>query len=273
MRLRLLYCFFVIALCRPGFLQAGGLTEEDLKKIGYDQHVGQPISAGIPFEDSKARKLALGDLWNQKPTLLVLGYYHCPMLCTLINDGLIEALQELRFDVGRDFNVINVSIDPHETPQIAAVKKKEYLRRYGRPGADSQWHFLTGGEGAIAQLSNEAGFRYRYDSVSNEYAHPSGFLVLTPDGKISRYFFGVNFKPLELRAAIIAASKGERGSIIQQFVLLCCEYNPITGKYGPLVLNVMRVAGLATVLLLGWGIARMCRRVSATPASEVTPGG
>src|ERR1043165_4052833 len=150
---------------------ARALTADDLKRIGYDQHIGQPLARHLTFEDSDKRTVALGDLLNHKPTLLVLGYYHCPMLCSLINDGLIEALQELRFNVGRDFNIINVSIDPHETPAVAAVKKKEYLKRYARPGADGAWHFLTGTEQTIAQLAEEAGFRFKFDPVSNEYAH------------------------------------------------------------------------------------------------------
>ncbi|HEY3663294.1 MAG TPA: SCO family protein [Chthoniobacterales bacterium] len=244
-----------------------GLSPDDMKKITYDQHIGQQLSPGLIFQDSTGRQRALGDIFTTKPTLLVLGYYHCPMLCTLINDGLIEALQELRFNVGRDFNVINLSIDPHETPNVAAAKKKEYLRRYGRPGAADGWHFLTGNEQSIAQLANEAGFRYQLDPVSNEYAHPSGFIVLTPDGKISRYFFGVNFEPKELRSAIIAASKGERGSVVKQLILLCCEYNPITGQYGALVLTVLRVLGVGTVVLLvGW-IVWMSRRDSHRQAS------
>lgn len=247
-----------IVLSHP--MVAHGLSPEDLKRIGFDQHIGQPISRGLLFQESDKRTVALGDLFNTKPTLLVLGYYHCPMLCTLINDGLIESLQELRFDVGHDFNVINVSIDPNETPTVAAAKKVEYLRRYGRPGAAAGWHFLTGNEQAIAQLANEAGFRFQYDRATHEYAHPSGFIVLTPSGKISRYFFGVNFDPKELRSAIIAASNGQRGSVIKELVLLCCHYNPITGKYGALVLTVLRVLGVGTVLLLAWWIVSMCRR-------------
>lgn len=252
----------ICALATPAGPVAAGLSPDDLKRITYDQHIGQPIAPGLVFQDSTGRSVALGDLFTPKPTLLVLGYYHCPMLCTLINDGLIESLQELRFDVGRDFNVINVSIDPHETPTVGAAKKKEYLKRYGRPGAAEGWHFLTGDEQSIAQLANEAGFRFKLDPVSNEYAHPSGFIVLTPEGKISRYFFGVNFDPKELRSAIIAASKGERGSVIKELILLCCQYNPITGKYGALVLTVLRILGVATVILLvGW-IASMWRRDS-----------
>lgn len=253
-----------LALILVGLLvwseSAEALAPKELSRIGYDQHIGQPLSGNLPFEDSTKRRLTLGALRNSKPTLLVLGYYHCPMLCTLINDGLIESLQELRFDVGKDFNVVNVSIDPRETPEVAAVKKKEYLKRYGRPGADDAWHFLTGSEGAIAQLTNEAGFRYAYDAAAHEYAHPSGFLVLTPDGKISRYFFGVNYDPKELRRALIAASHGEKGSVVQQLILLCYHYNPITGKYGALVLTVLRIFSVVTVLALGGWIVWLCRR-------------
>jgi len=240
----------------------------ELERVAYDQHIGHPISRGLIFADSDKGMVALGDLFNSKPTLLLLGYYHCPMLCTLINEGMIESMEELRFTVGRDFNVINVSIDPNETPEIAAVKKREYLKRYGRPGAQAGWHFLTGSKQSIAQLANETGFRFRYDSGTHEYAHPSGFAVLTPEGRISRYFFGVNFEPHEVQSAIIAASKRENGSVIKELILLCCRYNPITGKYGTLVLTVLRIAGLATVLLLSWWIARLGRR---NPESEPSP--
>lgn len=259
-------CGLTILACIGARTSAQTLTPDDLKRIGYDQHIGQQLSRHLSFQDTDKRTVALGDLLNRKPTLLVLGYYHCPMLCTLINDGLIEALQELRFNVGRDFNVINVSVDPHETPAVAAVKKKEYLKRYGRPGAEADWHFLTGNDQTNAQLANEAGFRFKLDPVSNEYAHPSGFIVLTPEGKISRYFFGVNFDPKELRSAIIAASKGQRGSAIHELILLCSHYNPITGKYGAVVLNVLRAVSVVTVLLLAWWIVTLSRR---HPTTEV----
>ena len=236
------------------------LSKPEIARVGYDQHLGQPISRGLVFQSSDGRVVALGDLFNAKPTLLVLGYYHCPMLCTLISDGLIEALQELRFDVGRDFNIISVSIDPNETPSIAAAKQREYLRRYGRPNSARGWHFLTGSKEMITQLSNEAGFRYKYDPTTHEYAHPSGIIVLTPGGTISRYFFGVNFDPRELRASLLAASRGEQGSVIKQLVLLCFHYNPITGKYGGLVLTGLRVASVAIVLTLAAWVIGMCRR-------------
>ncbi len=231
--------------------KAVALSPNELKKIGFDQHIGQQISRNLNFRDENGRLVSLGDYFNDKPTLLVLGYYRCPMLCTLINDGLIQSMQELRFDVGKAFNIINVSIDPKENAAAAAAKKKEYIKRYGRSGAAQGWHFLTGDSGAIAQLANEAGFRFAYDPASNEYAHPSGFIVLTPDGKISRYFFGVNFDPREVRTAILAAAKKEQGSVVTQLVLLCFHYSPLTGKYGALIMDVMRGAAIATVLGLG----------------------
>jgi protein SCO1 len=258
-------CLTIISILALATI-AEGLSPDELKRIGYDQHIGQPISPALLFRESDGRSVALGDLFNTKPTLLVLGYYHCPMLCTLINDGLIESLQELRFNIGRDFNVINVSIDPNETPAVAAAKRVEYLKRYGRPGAAEGWHFLTGNEQTIAQLANEAGFRFQYDPASREYAHPSGFIVLTPSGKISRYFFGVNFDPKELRSAIIAASRSQSGSVIKELILLCNHYNPITGKYGALVLNVVRGLSVVTVLLLAGWIFSMCRREPSTGA-------
>jgi protein SCO1/2 len=254
----------------PARVAVAELSPEEMKMVTYDQHMGQPISRGLAFHDSSGRKVVLGALFNSKPTLLVLGYYRCPMLCTVINDGLIESLQELRFNLGRDFNVIEVSIDPQEPPASAAERKKEYLRRYGRPGAAAAWHFLVGDQGSIAQLANEAGFRFKLDPVTNQYAHPSGFVVLTPDGRISRYFFGVNFDPGQLRSAIIAASKGERGSVIQQLILLCCQYNPITGKYGTVVLTLLRVLGIGTVLLLGGWVVWMFRRDAAPEAPTGT---
>jgi protein SCO1/2 len=266
MKIRVRSFCLTTAIVLSHTMVADGLSPDDLKRIGYDQHIGQPISSGLTFQESDKRAVALGDLFNTKPTLLVLGYYHCPMLCTLINDGLIESLQELRFDVGRDFNVINVSIDPNETSAVAAAKKVEYLRRYGRPGAAVGWHFLTGNEQAIAQLANEAGFRFQYDAATHEYAHPSGFIVLTPSGKISRYFFGVNFDPKELRSALIAASNGQRGSVVRELVLLCSHYNPITGKYGALVLNVLRILSVVTVLSLAWWIFALCRCHPTTEA-------
>ena len=261
-------CLTIIWLITGSLCADTSLSPSDLKRITYDQHLGQQLSRSLVFRDSNKKSVSLGDLFNDKPTLLILGYYHCPMLCTLINDGLIESLQELRFDVGRDFNIIDLSIDPNETPEIATAKKREYLKRYGRPKAESAWHFLTGDEGAIAQLTNEVGFRFKYDLATHEYAHPSGFVVLAPGGRISRYFFGVNFNPDELRSAIIAAGNGQKGSLIKELILLCCRYSPVTGKYGELVLTVLRVLGVSTVVLMAWWILILARAGAARNRSQ-----
>ncbi len=227
--------------------RTSALNQAELQRITFDQHIGQPISRDLTFRDSRGQTVRLGDYFGNKPLLLVLGYYHCPMLCTLINDGMIESLQELRLNVGKDFNIVSVSIDPNETPQLAAAKKVQYLKRYGRPAADDGWHFLVGDRNSIVQLTNEAGFRFAYAPESGEYAHPSGFIVLTPEGKISRYLFGVNFDARELLTAITAAANRQQGSAVQRLALLCFHYNPITGKYGALIMTSLRVSSVATV--------------------------
>jgi protein SCO1 len=228
--------------------QTQALTTEQLQQVRFDQNVGHQVPADLHFRDSDGSDFEIGVLSRNKPTLLVLGYYHCPMLCTLINDGLINALQQLRFDVGKDFNVVDLSIDPRETSTLAALRKNQYLKRYGRAGASEGWHFLTGDESAVTRLTNEVGFRFVYDPASNEYAHPSGIIVLTPEGKISRYFLGLNIDPSELSLAIRAAARGESGSVINRLVLLCFHYNPITGKYGATIMLILRACGIATVL-------------------------
>jgi protein SCO1 len=222
------------------------LTPAELRQVTFDQHVGRVISPNLIFRDSHDRLVRLADCFNNKPTLLVLGYFRCPMLCSVINNGLIESLQDLRLDIGKDFNVISVSIDPNETPQLAASKKAEYLKRYGRADAERGWHFLVSHGGGASQIANEAGFNFRYDPASQQFAHPSGFIVLTPNGKISRYFLGVRFDPSEVHEALRAAARHEQGSVVRQLVLLCFHYSPITGKYGAFIMNVVRAASIVT---------------------------
>jgi len=267
----------VLALALVLVGQTYALTPNELNQITFDQNIGQQISRDLTFRDSDGTRFQLGAHFGSKPALLVLGYYHCPMLCTLISNGLIEALQELRFNVGKDFDVINVSIDPRETPALAAGKKTEYLKRYGRPGAENGWHFLTGDEKTISTIAREAGFRFAYDSASGGYAHPSGVIVLTPQGKISRYFLGVNLDPRELRQAVTAAARDETGSVIQRLVLLCYHYNPITGKYGSLIMLVLRASGIATVLaviaFVIWMVGRDRRARRLIGAGNISAAG
>ena len=236
------------------------LTPGDLSRVTFEQHPGVQISPDLVFRDQHDRPFRLGDHFRKQPTILVLGYYRCPMLCSLINDGLIHALQELPVNVGRDFQVIDVSVDPAETATAAAQKKSEYLRQYSRPGAADGWHFLVGDERSIAELANEAGFRYIYDPQTHQYAHPSGVIVLTPKGRISRYVFGVRLDARELGDALVAAKEEKSSSIISQVFLLCYHYNPITGRYGSLILAILRVASLGFLAAIGWWVFSMARR-------------
>jgi protein SCO1/2 len=236
------------------------LTPDDLSRVKFEQHPGRQISRDLVFRDENNRLFRLGDHFGRQPTILVLGYYRCPMLCMLINDGLIQALHELPSSAGKDFQVVDVSIDPMETATVAGAKKSEYLRQYGRPGAADGWHFLVGDEHSIRQLADEVGFRYAYDPQIRQYAHPSGVVVLTPEGKVSRYVFGVKFDPTELRDALITAKEGKSSSIVSQIFLLCYHYNPITGKYGGLILSILRIGSLGFLAAIAWWVFSMTRR-------------
>jgi protein SCO1 len=240
--------------------QTRALTPSDLTRVTFEQHPGLQISSDLVFRDQDDQPFRLGDHFGKQPTILVLGYYRCPMLCSLINDGLIHALQELPLNIGRDFQVIDVSIDPSETATAAAQKKSEYLRQYGRLGATDSWHFLVGNERSITRLADQAGFRYVYDPQARQYAHPSGVIVLTPKGKISRYVFGVRLDARELRDGLVAAKEEKSSSIMSHVFLLCYHYNPITGRYGGLILAILRVASLGFLAAIAWWVFAMARR-------------
>ena len=237
-----------------------GLSPGDLSRVTVEQHPGLQLSHDLAFRDENGQQFRFGNATAKQPTVLVPGYYRCPMLCPLINDGLIQALQDLRMSVGRDFQVVDFSIDPGDTPADAARKKSEYLRRYGRAGASEGWHCIVGDQRSIAQLADETGFGYAYDPETKQYAHPSGVIVLTPEGKISRYIFGATFDARELRDALIGARKGESSSTLSKLFLLCYHYNPITGKYGALIMSIVRIAGIVTVLLIMGFVALMVGR-------------
>ena len=256
MKIVIFFFGIIVALVRP----ACALTPGDLSRVILDQHPGQQLSHDLVFRDENGQQFRFGNSAAKRPTVLVPGYYRCPMLCPLINDGLIQALQNLRMSVGRDFQVVDFSIDPGDTAADAARKKSEYLRRYGRPGASEGWHCIVGDQRSIARLADEVGFRYAYDPETKQYAHPSGVIVLTPEGKISRYIFGATFDARELRDALIAARAGKSTSTLSKLFLLCYHYNPINGKYGALIMSIMRIAGIATVLAIGLSIVYFARR-------------
>src|SRR5581483_317733 len=183
---------------------------------------------------------------------LVLAYFRCPMLCDQVLNSLVRAMLDMSLELGKDFHVVTVSFDPRETPEMAAAKKKSYLERYGRPGADAHWHFLTGDQDAIRRLTAAAGFRYRYDARNDQFAHASGIIVLTPAGKIARYFYDVRYSPRDLRLGLVEASASKIGSPVDQILLYCFHYDPTLGQYGPTIMNLVRLGGV--LVLLGMGL-------------------
>jgi len=251
-------------LCTSAFCQTN-LSDDALAKITFIQNLNAQIPTQLTFRDETGQSVQLANYFGKKPVVMVLGYYECPMLCNLVLNGMIESMQDLRWTIGNQFDVVNISIDPRETPSLASAKKRACLKRYGRDQAAAGWHFLTGNRPAINEIARAVGFQYAYDEVAKQYAHPSGFVVLTPDGKISRYFFGVTFSARELHAALEAASSRSIGSRIQDFVLLCFHYRPITSKYGAAIMLAVRSLAIATVTGLALLIFKMIRKEKALP--------
>jgi protein SCO1 len=222
-----------------------------LQNVGIEQHLNGQVPPDLTFTDDTGRAVKLGDYFTTKPLILNLVYYNCTMLCGEALAGLSGAMKMVKFDVGNQFDVITVSFNPQETPEIAAAKKQEYMKRYGRPGAASGWHFLTGPAESINALTKAVGFQYQYDPKSQQYAHATAIMVLTPQGRISRYFYGVDYPPKDLRMGLVEASAGKIGNAVDQVLLYCYHYNPETGKYGAVITNILRLGAGLTVLLLG----------------------
>ncbi len=218
-----------------------------LQGVGFDQKLGAQVPLDAEFRDENGQTVKLGDYFGDKPVILVLAYYRCPMLCTQVLNGLVQALLDVPLDMGRDYTVVTVSFDPRETPELAAAKKKSYLERYGRPGADAGWHFLTGEQEPITRLTEAVGFRYRYDSVNDQFAHASGITILTPEGKVSRYFYNVAFSPLDVRLGLVEASGHRVGSATDEVLLYCFHYDPAEGKYGARVMTILRALGVVMI--------------------------
>jgi protein SCO1/2 len=271
MKVRLTPVLMLFCVSAAICTRAQTLTENQLASISFDQRLGTQISLDLPFRDEKGNAVTLRDFFGEKPVVLVMGYYQCPMLCTLTFNGMVEAMNDMKWSIGQQFNVVHVSIDPKETPSLAAAKKQTYVKRYGRPGADQGWHFLTGDDADIRKLADEVGFHYAYDSAVKQYAHPSGLVILTPQGKVAKYFFGVKFSPPELYTALQTASERKVGSPIERLVLLCFHYTPIKGKYGALIMNVVRLLGAATLAGMVYFFIAMVRRERAGASGLVNP--
>ena len=244
----------------PTILDAQALESQPPAEVGIDQKLDEVIPLDLEFTDESGKAVLLGDFFGEKPVLLSLVYYECPMLCTQVLNGLLRSLKVLAMDVGDEFEVVTVSIDPDEPPELAAKKKHEYVSRYGRDGAGEGWHFLTGRQKEIAALADAVGFRYEYDAETDLYIHASGIMVLTPSAKLARYFYGIEYVTKDLRFGLIEAAQNKIGSPVDQLLLLCYQYDPTTGQYGLVIMNSIRVAGFLTVAALATFIVTMVRR-------------
>jgi protein SCO1/2 len=232
-------------------MQSVGVRPELLKQVGIDQKLNQSIPLNLTFRDENGAPVQLGQFFGQKPVILTLVYYNCPNLCTQVLNGVESGLKELHMDIGKQFDVVTISIDPTESHVLAKVKQEMYMGMYGRPGAAQGWHFLTGDEPQIKQLADAVGFRYAYDPDTKQFAHASAIMLLTPEGKISRYFYGIQYPSRELRLGLVEASEGKIGTPVDQVLLFCYHYDPKTGKYGLLISHVIQAGGALTVLILG----------------------
>jgi protein SCO1/2 len=233
--------------------------------VRFDQQLDEQVPLGLAFRDENNQPVELGQYVGDKPVILALSYFECETLCPLVRHGLVEALQPLTFVAGDEFDVVLVSIDPNESAANAKRVKQETVEEYGRVGSASGWHFLTGDHEAIDQLADAIGFRYAYDGNQDEYAHPSGVVVLTPQGHIARYFFGIEYAPQDLRFGLVEASQNKIGTPIDQLLLLCYHYDPTAGSYSLLIMNVLRMAGVLTVALMALLIWMMRRKESQRP--------
>jgi protein SCO1 len=270
---------FLVAIVLVGVGTAVARAETErpavLRNVGFDQRLGAQVPRDLPFRDEAGRTVTLRDYLGDKPVVLVPAYYECPMLCTLVLNGVVSALRALPFDVGREFRVVTVSFNPNETSELAAQKKAAALGQYRRPGAEAGWHFLTGDEGSVRPLMQAIGFRYAWDAAAGQYAHPSGLVVLTPGGRPSRYFYGVEFPPRDLRLALVEASGERIGSVVDQLLLFCFHYDPATGRYSRVALGAVRAGGVLTLAALAAFVVLMLRRDRARrpPAADHSRSG
>lgn len=237
-----------------------------LKNVGIEQHLNEQIPPDLTFVDETGKTVRLGDYFGKKPLVLSLVYYQCPMLCGEVLNGLESAMRVLKFDVGKEFDVLTVSFDPRETPPMAAAKKAEYMKRYHRPGAEAGWHFLTGKQESIDALTKAAGFQYQFDATSGQFAHATAIAVLTPEGKIAQYYYGVEYAPKDLRLGLVEASNNKIGNLVDGVLLYCYHYDPRTGKYGAIVSRVLKLSAAATIFVIGMMMVFLFRRGPDAPA-------
>lgn len=262
-----------LTLLAPAVVRGQSRLPPSLRDVGFDQRLGAQLPLDLTFRDESGRTVTLGDYFGERPVILILAYYRCPMLCGQVHNGLVRALHEVPFDAGKDFTILTVSFDPRETPEQAAAAKSIYVERYGRPGAEAGWHFLTGDETSIRRLTDTVGFRFTYDAANDQYAHAGGLMLVTPTGRLSRYFYDIHFSPLDMRLGLVEASQNRIGSPVDRILLYCFHYDPSEGRYGPTILNFVRVGGVLTLIGIGVFVIVLCRQgrrhpPTTAPSSE-----
>jgi protein SCO1/2 len=262
-------CVLVSASCLPAVAQPGvpmpssplyGARPEagpvstglpaPLKSVGIDQKLNEQAPLDAVFKDEQGHEVRLGDFFKGKPVVLSLVYYSCPMLCNQVLNGMLSSFRQVTFNAGEQFEVVTVSFDPRETPELAAAKKQTYVKAYNRPSGNAGWHFLTGDAANIKRLTDAVGFRYTWDEPTKQFAHASGIMVLTPEGRLARYFYGIEYSPKDLRLGLVEASQNQIGSPVDSLMLYCYHYDPASGKYGAAVMNIVKVAAAITIPLI-----------------------
>ena len=253
-----------LALALLLFANSGLMAQDPpagvLAQIGIDQKLNAQIPLDLPFKDESGTSVQLRDFFHGKPVILSLVYYECPMLCSMTLNGLVRSMRPLAFNIGEEFEVVTVSFDSNEPPALAAAKKNVYVKDYGRDGAAAGWHFLTGSKDSTQRLTESVGYRFQWDESTNQWAHISAIMVLTPDGRLSQYLYGIEFSSRDLRMSLVKASENKIGTIVDRILLYCYHYNPETGKYGLVIMRVVRLASLTTILALAAFIIHSRRR-------------
>jgi len=251
---------FIFALAAMATAQDNAaILPPQLRGVGIDQRLDNQVPLNLKFRDETGQTVILGSYFGKKPVILSLVYYTCPMLCTMAENGLLNALRDVSFNIGEQYEVVTLSIDPTETPEMAMGKKAVYVGLYGRPAAKQGWHFLVGDDPSIRALAQAVGFHYNYIPETKQFAHATGIIVLTPQGKVSRYFYGILYPARDIRLALVEAATEKIGSPVDAVLLYCCQYDPATGKYSMVVSKILRLAGLVTLLSMGTLIFALSR--------------
>jgi protein SCO1/2 len=249
-----------IVLVLPTVALAQPTAKRVVEQVSLDQHLGAELPLDAMLVDEQGQTVRLGDYFHGKPVIVNFVYFRCPMLCTQVLNGLLTSSQGLPLELARDYEIVSISIDPNDTPAMAAAKKERYVEKYRRSGGDAGWHFLTADEATIAKLTEIAGFRYAYDAKTDQFAHASGIIVATPEGRLARYLYGIDYPPTDLRLALVEASEGKIGSLVDQFLLLCYHYDPQTGRYGLVIARLIQGSGILTATCLGGFLIAMYRK-------------